>query len=139
MLDALASLDQAVGRDTPEANLERVIEGVHEFQQRVAPMFGGLFAEPQLLKAYQRSLRSQNRGPHRAVARIAAYIDAEQHLGRVQRRVDPLIAGTILMSSCFWRAFTEQFLGTPLAPPWPAFSKGLAAAVLHSEPAATRA
>jgi len=130
MLGALTVLDGAVGRDTPEANLEAMIKGVYEFQQRVAPMFGSLFAEPALLKAYQRSLRSKDRGPHRAVGRIAGYIDGEQRLGRVNSSVNPQMAGAILMSSCFWRAFTEQFLGTTLAPEWPVFSKSLVTSVL---------
>jgi len=130
MLDPLGRLEEAVGHSSPSANLENVIKGVYRFQRRVAPIFGSLFAEPALLKAYQRALHSKNRGPHRVVARIASYIDAEQRLGRLAIGVAPHMAASILVSSCFWRAFTEQFLDTTLAPAWPAFSKALVAAAV---------
>jgi AcrR family transcriptional regulator len=130
MLGPLAALEHAVGQRTPEANLVSAIKGIYQFQRRVVPMFGSLFAEAPLLRGYQRFLRSQNRGPHRAVARIAAYIKAEQGLGRLGVDIDPEIAAAILMSSCFWKAFTEQFLGMPVLPPWPMFSKRLITSVI---------
>jgi AcrR family transcriptional regulator len=136
MLGPLVGLDHAVGQNSPADNLENAIKGIYRFQRRVAPIFGSLFAEPALLKAYQRALQSKNRGPHRAVARIASYIEAEQQLGRLAIGIDPHTAASILMSSCFWRAFTEQFLDTTVAPAWPAFSKALVAAAVGPHHAA---
>src|SRR5690242_5141019 len=85
----LAALEGSVGSRTPAVNLERAIRGVYQFQRRVIPVFGSLFAEPALLRGYQRSLRAQDRSPRRAVAAIARYIAAEQKRGRLAAGADP--------------------------------------------------
>jgi AcrR family transcriptional regulator len=130
MLGPLRTLEHAVGQDSPQANLERAVTGIYGFQRRIVPLFGGLFAEPALLKAYRKSLGSEGRGPHLAVARLANYVAAEQKLGRVGAGVDAYVAASLLLSSCFLRAFTEQFMGARMSPPWGKFSKTLVATVV---------
>ena len=72
----------------PSANLEMAITGICRFQGRVAPLFGGLFAEPKLLEAYRKYLTSRDKGPHLAIAALERYIAAEQKLGRINKQID---------------------------------------------------
>jgi AcrR family transcriptional regulator len=130
MLGHLETLEQAVGRRTPQANLELALGGIFKFQRRILPLFAGLFAEPRLLEAYRKSLGSQRRGPQLAIERIARYIASEQERGRVDSSLDAPTAASLLVSACFFRAYAEKFLGAPLQPAWTTFSKALVASVV---------
>jgi hypothetical protein len=96
----------------------RIIRGAHA---RTA----GLFAEPKLLVAYRESLARQDKGPHLSLAALADYIAAERRLGRVDAGVDGKLAAYLLMSSSFFRAFMEQFMGRPIQPSWDKFAEQL--------------
>jgi AcrR family transcriptional regulator len=130
MLKPLDSLQQAVGRATPQRNLEAALRGVFSFHRRVTPMLASLFAEPELLTAYRKSLTRAGKGPHRATGRLAGYILAEQSLGRIDPAVDAKVAATLLMSASFFRAFAERFFGQSKgAPTTDFFRKVVSAAV----------
>ena len=111
MLVPLRGLGEAVGKGTPRENLQQALMGVYSFHQRVTPSICALFAEPELLAEYRRSLQAQGKGPHGAIAHLRKYIAAEQKLGRISRQVDPDVAAPSLMSSSFFRAFTGHFFG----------------------------
>jgi AcrR family transcriptional regulator len=128
--DPFRALQQSLGQNSPRANLEMAITGIYKFQGRVAPLFGGLFAEPKLLEAYRKSLTSQDKGPHLAIAQLERYIMAEQKLGRVNRQADAKTSAYLLMSSTFFRAFVEHFFDRPMQPTWSKFAKELVAAVV---------
>jgi hypothetical protein len=64
------------------------ITGIYTFQGRVAPSFGGLFAEPKLLEAYRKYLTSRDKGRHLAIAVLERYIAAEQKLGCINKQID---------------------------------------------------
>ena len=113
MLQPLQALQDAAGRETPRQNLEAALRGVFAFHRRVTPMLASLFAEPELLSAYRKSLRRAGKGPHRGTATLAGYIRSEQALGRVDSKVDADAAATLLMSASFFRAFGESFFGGP--------------------------
>jgi AcrR family transcriptional regulator len=113
MLEPLHALPDAAGKSTPQQNLEKALTGILLFHHRVIPMIAGLFAEPELLHRYGRSLARSAKGPGRAISNLAKYIRLEQKLGRIPSRVDAETAATLLMSASFFRAFTEQFFGTP--------------------------
>jgi hypothetical protein len=42
---------------------------------------------------------------------IAAYLKAEQQLGRLSRSAKPSVAAGLLLGACFQRAFVRSFLG----------------------------
>lgn len=113
MILPLRAMEQCVGKATPVKNLEKALLAIFAFHQRVMPMVCALFAEPQLLAEYRKSLVDRNKGPHGAIARLRKYIAAEQKLGRIGKDVDAEIAATTLMASSFFRSFVEQFLGRP--------------------------
>lgn len=130
MLEPFRTLQESVGRNSPHANLEMAITGIYRFQGRVAPLFGGLFAEPKLLEAYRKYLTSRDKGPHLSIAALERYIAAEQKLGRINKQIDAKMSAYLLMSSSFFRAFVEHFFDRPMQPPWSKFAKGLVAAVV---------
>ena len=129
MLGPLQTLRESVGRGSPHANLQAALRGIFNFHRRVLPATAGLFAEPELLEAYRDSLARQGKGPHLSMAVLADYIAAEQRLGRIGSDVDVKLAAYLLMSSSFFRAFLETFLGMPAQPSWDKFAKQLIATV----------
>jgi AcrR family transcriptional regulator len=133
MLDPFGALKQAVGRKSPQANLEMAVSGIYRFQAHVAPLFAGLFAEPKLLQAFRDSLSSQNKGPHLSIGAIASYIEAEQKIGRIGRQLDAKISAQLLVSSVFFRAFVEHFFDRPMHPSWASFAKRLVATVVPNQ------
>ncbi|WP_213805826.1 TetR/AcrR family transcriptional regulator [Granulicella sp. dw_53] len=112
MLIPLQTLEQAIGKSTPEKNLKKALRAIAAFHERVTPMFCSLFADPELLIAYRKTLTVRGKGPHGGVGRLRNYIQAEQNLNRIDPTIDAATAATTLMAASFFRAFTEQFLGT---------------------------
>ena len=129
MLGALRTLHQEVGRGSPQENLATALRGVFKFHQRATPRVAGLFADPELHAAFRASLSRQNKGPHLSLKVLEDYIAAEQGLGRIDPRVDSQLAAYVLMSSSFFRAFSEQFFGRPMRPAWGKLVEQLIAAV----------
>ena len=129
MLGPLRTLRESAGRNSPHANLATALLGIFKFHQRVVPVAAGLFAEPELLAAYRKSLARQGKGPHLSMAVLGDYIAAEQKLGRVDSQVDANLAASLLMSATFFRAFMEKFSGRGMQPSWNQFAKRLLAAV----------
>ena len=128
LLVPLRQLEESVGKGSPERNLRNALRAVSDFHHRVTPVLCALFAEPDLLAAYRKSLNDQGKGPHGAIRRLREYIHAEQELGRLRKDLDPGVVARILMSSSFFRAFTEQFFGK--AEPFDAFAKELITALV---------
>ena len=65
---------------------------------------------------------------------LEEYIQSEQKLARIDSEVDPKLASYLLMSSSFFRAFLEHFLGRPMQPAWPRFAEQLVATVVAKPP-----
>lgn len=127
MLQPLQALQDSVGRGSAQDNLVQALNGIFKFHQRVVPATAGLFAEPELLAAYRNSLKAQGKGPHLSMRVLAEYIRSEQRLGRIASHIDANLAASLVMSSSFFRAFSEQFFGTPMQPMWKEFAKELIA------------
>jgi AcrR family transcriptional regulator len=132
MLKPLHALRDAVGKDTPQHNLETAARGIFMFHHRVIPMTAGLFADPGMLDSYRKVLGQGAKGPHRAIANLAGYIRSEQSLNRIAATVDANMAATLLMSASFFRAFTERFFDKSVDPPADAFFKELVASVISA-------
>lgn len=128
MVVPLRTLEQSIGKATPKRNLEKALRAMFTFHNRVVPMLCALFADPELLAAYRKSLTDHEKGPHRAISRLHGYIRAEQDLGRVHKDIDAQAAATMLMAGSFFHAFVEQFTGR--ADRFDVFSKALLATVL---------
>ena len=111
MVAALDDLPGRVGHRSVRANLEDILRVALPFYDQTLPIATSLFAEPELLARHQARMRSKNLGPHRALEQLAAYLRAEQRLGRVSQRADPEAAAGLLLGACLSRALMRRFLG----------------------------
>ncbi|WP_030416827.1 TetR/AcrR family transcriptional regulator [Streptomyces sp. NRRL S-1448] len=109
--DALRRLPDAVGDEGgPARHLEEVALTALRFYRRSFPIAGSLFASPELLDTHRRKLDELGTdGPQNAVQHLAAYLTAEQKLGRIAPGIDPHAAATLLIGACFHRAFLDLF------------------------------
>jgi AcrR family transcriptional regulator len=130
---SLRALEGRAGEGSPQTNLVTAITGLYRFHRRVVPLFAGLFAEPKLLAAYRKSLIAQNKGPHLAIEALEKYIEVEQKLGRLDTKIDANLAASMLLSSCFLRAFVEHFFDRPMRPAWDKFAAQLVASIVKPD------
>jgi AcrR family transcriptional regulator len=105
-----------VGVGTVEETLGEVARTSLAFFARGVPMFASIFSEPALLSRHTQEIRRRGGGPHRANEAVAAYLQAEQRLGRVREDADPEAAAAMLLGACFQRAFLRQFLAEETDP-----------------------
>ncbi len=81
--DVLQGLPLQIGQNTVQKNLERVLESAFAFHHRIAPLVCSLFADQELLARVRGMMHERSMGPGRTTSVIAAYLRAEQQLGRV--------------------------------------------------------
>jgi hypothetical protein len=70
-----------------------------------------LYSENALLDRYRDQLAGGSRGPHKASQALAAYLEAEQSLGRLAHGLEPQAAAQMLPGACFQQVFFEQTIG----------------------------
>ncbi len=113
MLAPLDTLEQAVGKATPQRNLLKAVQAIYTFQERMVPMHGSLFGEPKLLAAYRQTFVGRRKGPQGGIGRLQRYIAAEQALKRIPPEIDAEAAAAALISGLFFKAFMSLFFADP--------------------------
>ncbi len=103
------SLALQVGRRSLRANLEQVARAALEFHLRVAPMVCSLYSDRTLLVRVRQILERNKLGPGESGAALAAYLEAEQRLGRVAPGANSRAAAELLLAGCFQAAMREHF------------------------------
>ncbi|MGP3916869.1 TetR/AcrR family transcriptional regulator C-terminal domain-containing protein [Nonomuraea sp. 10N515B] len=68
-------------------------------------MLASVFADSDTIAAHRDELRHQGAGPHKANEAVAAYLRAEQDLGRLRPEADVEAATGLLLGACFRHAF----------------------------------
>ena len=104
------------GRGAVRETLEEVARTALAFYMEGMPISASVFSEPALLARHGEELRRRGGGPHRANGALAAYLRAEQGLGRVRADADPEAAAAMLLGACFQRAFLRHFLAEDAEP-----------------------
>ncbi len=107
--EVLQSLPLQVGQNTVQKNLETVLESAFAFHHRITPLVCSLFADQELLAKVRGMMNERSMGPGRAAAAIAAYLRAEQQLGRVSASVVPDTVAELMMAVSFNTAMCDQF------------------------------
>jgi AcrR family transcriptional regulator len=105
------------GRGTVRETLEEVARTALAFYAESVPISASVFSEPELLVRHAEELRRRGAGPQKANEAVAAYLRAEQDLGRVRRDADPEAAAALLLGACFQRAFLRHILADEIVPP----------------------
>lgn len=104
------------GKGTVKETLEEVAGTALAFYTEGVPISASVFSEPALLARHGEEVRRKGGGPHRANEAVAAYLRAEQELGRVRANADPQAAAAMLLGACFQRAFLRRFLAEDADP-----------------------
>ena len=104
-------LPARVGRGTVRETLEEVATNALAYYGEIVPMAASIFSEPALLARHREGLRKRGAGPRMINEELAAYLEAEERLGRVREDVDPEAAAAMLLGACYQRAFFRSYLG----------------------------
>ncbi|MGB0096428.1 MAG: TetR/AcrR family transcriptional regulator [Solirubrobacteraceae bacterium] len=100
MIGMLADLPMRAGTATVEANLLEAVRTALVSYGEATMLLGGLFADTDLLAAEREFLGSYGVGPVAMAGNLAAYLKAEQSLGRVRPEADVEVAARLLLASC---------------------------------------
>jgi AcrR family transcriptional regulator len=115
-----------------EKNLTELAHAVLDFYQQSIPMLAALLADPQRMAAHREAMSRHGGGPDKAAAAFAAYLRAEQAIGRLRPDADPDAAASLLIGACFNEAFLRYYRHGPGATAAPrALAGALARAVVH--------
>jgi AcrR family transcriptional regulator len=110
-LAVLIKLPGRKGTATVKDNLGEVAHAAIEYFHLSTAMTASMFTEPDFLARHRPGFQQRNEGPHRANEVVAAYLHAEQKLGRVSADINPRSAADLLLGACFQHAFHLHFLG----------------------------
>lgn len=125
------------GTATVRENLVALVLAAIHYYEQLIPMGVSFLADKDLLTQFRATIQPRGMGPHNVFERLAAYIEKEQHLGRLGEHLSALTIATLLLGPCFQRVFNQQFLGfDPFHKTEPQFAEelvqGLLAASLPS-------
>ncbi|MCQ9134063.1 TetR/AcrR family transcriptional regulator [Streptomyces hilarionis] len=101
----LGSLVDEPGRGTLEGNLTDIARQAALFYEESFPIAASLYAETQLKRRHDEALRKLGVGPHVPIEQLAAYLRAEQTVGRVRADADVFAAASLLLGACAQRAY----------------------------------
>ncbi len=107
----VCALQARAGSGTVRGNLAELARGALAFYHQSIPMGATFFADPALLARHREMLRERGAGPQKANEAAAAYLRAEQRLGRLPEALNPTAVADLLLGACFQRAYWLQFLG----------------------------
>jgi AcrR family transcriptional regulator len=107
--EVLQSLPLQIGQNTVQKNLERVLESAFAFHHRIAPLVCSLFADQELLARVRGIMKEHSMGPGRSISVLAAYLRAEQQLGRVAGAAVPEAAAALMLAVSFNTALQNHF------------------------------
>jgi AcrR family transcriptional regulator len=111
LMSLLDELPERVGQGTVAANLQEVARAAMAFYDQSVPIAASLFSDPVLLAHHRQRLCASGAGPQRPFEVLAAYLKAEQRMGRLSRSAKPAAAAGLLLGACFQRAFVRSFVG----------------------------
>jgi AcrR family transcriptional regulator len=100
------------GQGTVEGNLTQLADAAVTFFSQTAPLNVALAADPELHKRHWSRLRELGTGPEFAFRAVAAYLRAEQDLGRVHANARPEAVSTLLLGTCFNYAQVRDVMDT---------------------------
>lgn len=115
-ITTVIALPQRAGSDSVRAVLTDLVQVAIDFYADAIPMGASIFADPELLSRHRDLLRARGAGPQRANELVAAYLRAEQELGRIRPDSDPEAIAYLLLGAVYQRVYWRQFLGEASEP-----------------------
>lgn len=102
----VAGLPARAGEGTVEANLSDALCRLAALQERIVPLELAMMADPELAAQRERALAANQGIPPGPPEAIAAYLAAEQGLGRIRPDLDPHEAAIVILAALFGLALT---------------------------------
>lgn len=113
----LLELPGRAGKASVEDNLAAWLEDLLELFRDNLPIFLALLADRAVFARFTERLQERQTGPLAAAAAAAAYVEAEQELGRVRAGVDPQIVAALLVGAGRDYGLASVLAGAEPAPP----------------------
>ena len=112
----MRGLHERAGTETVHSVLEQIARSALDFYSEAIPMGASFFADPELLARHRKLLQQRGAGPQRANEAVAAYLRAEQGIGRVRGDTNPDAVAYMLLGALYQYVYWRQFLGSPAEP-----------------------
>jgi hypothetical protein len=116
-LRVLHDLIHLAGKGDVNGNLLPVARAGIDYYAEVQAAALPAFVSPSVTVRFRQALRENDLGPDTEIRPLAAYLAAEQELGRVAASVDPVAGARLLLAGCFRHAYYEMFVGPESGPP----------------------
>lgn len=107
-----------------------IVEQLMGFFVQTFPIAASIFGSPDLLAQHRNAITGRGYGPAAPVARVQAYLDAEQHAGRISAGSDTVSAARVLVGAAFHQGFLAAFDGLRTIGNAHAIAAGIVATVL---------
>ncbi|TMR16469.1 hypothetical protein ETD86_25445 [Nonomuraea turkmeniaca] len=115
-LSILHDLSHHIGRGCVSDNLLPIAQAGIDYYVDVQSAALPAFTSPNVTVRFREAIRDNGLGPPTETAPLAAYLAAEQRLGRIRADVDPEASARLLIAGCFHRAYIEMFVGADAGP-----------------------
>lgn len=112
----IQGLHERVGAESVPAVLSDVAWSALDFYGEAVPMGASFFADPELLARHRAFLEQHGAGPQKANEAVAAFLRAEQQLGRVRSDADLEAASYMLLGAIYQYVYWRAFLGAARQP-----------------------
>ncbi|WP_108988165.1 TetR/AcrR family transcriptional regulator [Streptomyces coelicoflavus] len=126
----LRGLAAEPGRAPLEDNLTEIARQAALFYEQSFPIAASLYAQTQLKRRHDETMRELGTGPHLPIEGLDAYLRAERAAGRIRSDADTFAAASLLLGACAQRAFAYEATSTGVRPPVDAFARRLARTLL---------
>ena len=108
-LDTLKA--HAPGTGNVRQNLEAIALAAIHYYAHLIPMGASFLADTELLALYRKAFQQMNVGPHKFFEVVAAYLEEEQQLGRIEKHISALDLSILFLGPCYQYEFLRQFTG----------------------------
>jgi hypothetical protein len=115
-LRTLHDLSHLVGKGKVSDNLLLITQAGIEYYLELQSASLPAFTSASATVRFREAVRASGLGPMAEIAPLAAYLQAEQRIGRVAAAVEPVAAARLLLAGCFRQAHDEMFAGTDVGP-----------------------
>jgi AcrR family transcriptional regulator len=111
-----AIVQKQAGKGSVKRNLGDIALAAIGFSEKLIPLGVTLLGDAELLQRHRMVMAKSGQGPRDAFELVAAYIEGEQQLGRIDRRAKPLSVAALLFGPCFHWVFVRQAMGRNFLP-----------------------
>ncbi len=112
---AVTDPEQA-GTGRVSEHLEAIAQAGMTYYAHVIPQTIAICADAALLARHREWMQTQQAGPQRVFERVAAYIAAEQRLGRLDAQRDSMSVAALLLGPSYQYALLRYFMGADPLP-----------------------